>query len=101
MRRCAISIWKKCNIRHGMKLQGVRIKGNQSKKFISRKLSYTYPVYVIGKENTESFFHARLTRMRQLVIFGEISNNVDTTGTGSMRVAASRIPISYSCPASF
>jgi hypothetical protein len=47
------------------------------------------------------FFHARLTRMRQLVTFGELSNNVDTTGTSSMRVVASRGEISYGCPASF
>jgi hypothetical protein len=29
------------------------------------------------------FFHARLTRMRKLVTFGELNNDVDTTGTGS------------------
>jgi hypothetical protein len=30
------------------------------------------------------FFHARLTGTRQLVTFGELSNNVDSTGTGSI-----------------
>jgi hypothetical protein len=40
------------------------------------------------------FFHVRLTRMRQLVTFGELSNDVDITGTGSMRVVAIRVAIS-------
>jgi hypothetical protein len=39
--------------------------------------------------------------MRQLVTFGELSNNVDTTGTSSMRVVASGVAISDGCPASF
>lgn len=49
----------------------------------------------------EVFFHAWLTRMRQQLTFCELSNDVDTTGTGSMRVVASRVTISYGCPASF
>jgi hypothetical protein len=44
-----------------------------------------YPVYVIRKENSESFFYAWLTRMCRLVPFGKLSNDVDTTGPGSMR----------------
>jgi hypothetical protein len=65
-------------------------------------LSYTYPVYVIGKENSQKFFFMPgLMRMRQLVIFSELSNNVDTTGTGSVRVVASTVAISFGCPASF
>jgi hypothetical protein len=33
------------------------MKGIQNKKFIPQKLiAYTYPVYVIGKENSESLF---------------------------------------------
>jgi hypothetical protein len=47
------------------------------------------------------FFHARLTHMRQLVTFGELSNDVDTTGTGSMHVVANRVPISYGRPELF
>jgi hypothetical protein len=39
------------------------------------------------------FFHAQLTRMHQLVTFGKLSNNVNTTGTGSMHVVASRVAI--------
>jgi hypothetical protein len=39
--------------------------------------------------------------MRQLVTFGELSKDVDTAGTGSMRVVASRVAISYDSPASF
>jgi hypothetical protein len=35
------------------------------------------------------FFLAWLMSMRQLVTFGEFSNDVDTTGTSSMRVVAS------------
>jgi hypothetical protein len=42
-----------------------------------------------------------LTLMRQLVTFGEVSNDVDTTGAGSMRVVASRVAVSYGYPASF
>jgi hypothetical protein len=61
----------------------------------------TYPVYVIGKETLKVIFHARLTRMRQLVTFGELSNDVNTTGTGSVHVVASRVAICYSCPVSF
>jgi hypothetical protein len=41
-----------------------------------------YLVYVIRMENSESFFRARFTRMRQLLTFGELSNDVDITGTG-------------------
>jgi hypothetical protein len=60
-------------------------------------LSYTYSVYVIGKESSENFiFHARLRLMRQLMTFGELSKDVGTAGTVSSRVA-----ISYGCPASF
>jgi hypothetical protein len=46
---------------------------------------------VIGKENVERFLHAPLMHMHQLVTFGELSNDVDTTRTGSMRVVASRV----------
>jgi hypothetical protein len=60
-----------------------------------------YPVYVIGQENSESFSHARLTRMHQLVTCGELSNDVDTTGTGSLCVVAGTLAVSYGCPASF
>jgi hypothetical protein len=49
----------------------------------------------------KAFLIAQLTRMLPLVIFDELSNNVDTTGTGSMRVLASRYAITYGCPASF
>jgi hypothetical protein len=34
---------------------------------------------------------AWLTRMRQQVTFGDLSNDVDTTGTGPMHVVASRL----------
>jgi hypothetical protein len=47
------------------------------------------------------FFHAQLMHMRQLVTFGELSNDVDTAGTGSMRVVAGRVATSYGCPALF
>jgi hypothetical protein len=77
------------------------MKGIQNKKCMSQKLSYTYPVYVFRKKHSESFFHALLTHMRQLVTFGELSNDVDTTGTGSTHVVASRVPIPYGCPALF
>jgi hypothetical protein len=58
--------------------------------------------FTSSKKNSESFrFHARLTRIRKLVTFGELSNDVDTTGKSSMRVVDSRVAISYGCPASF
>jgi hypothetical protein len=61
-----------------------------------------YLVNVIGKENSEGFFcHARLTGLHQLVTFSELSNDVDTTGTGSVRVLASKVSISYGYPAFF
>jgi hypothetical protein len=40
------------------------------------------------------FFRVLLTLVRQLVTFGELSNDVDTTETGSMCVVASRVAIS-------
>jgi hypothetical protein len=40
-------------------------------------------------------------RMHLLVTFGELSNDVNTTGTGSICVVGSRVAISYGCPASF
>jgi hypothetical protein len=60
-----------------------------------------YPVYVIRKENSESFFHAWLRHMRWLVTLSEFSNDVDITGTCSMSAVASRFSISYSYPAPF
>jgi hypothetical protein len=81
-------------------MQGVPMKGTQN-KFISQKLSYTYPVYVIRKENSLEFlFMPSSTRMRQLVTFGELSN-VDTTGTGSVCAVAGRVAVSYGCSVSF
>jgi hypothetical protein len=48
-----------------------------------------------SERNTlKSFFHAWLMRMRQLVTFGELSNDVDATGTSSMSVVAGRVAIS-------
>jgi hypothetical protein len=65
-------------------------------------LSYRYPVYVIRKENSEKFFPMPgLTHMHQLAAFSELSNDVDTTGTGPMLVVASGDAISHGCPASF
>jgi hypothetical protein len=57
--------------------------GIQNKKFISRKL------IVIGL-HVSGLCHWK----------GKL-NDVDTTGTGSMRVVDSRVAISYSCSASF
>jgi hypothetical protein len=53
------------------------------------------------RKNRKVVSHAQLTRMRQLVTFGKVSNDVDTTGTGSKRVVASKVAISYGRPASF
>jgi hypothetical protein len=80
------------------KKQGVWMKSIQNKNRISQKFSYTYPFYLI---KMEVFCMPQLTRMCQLVTFGELINGVDTTGTGSMCVVASRVPIFYGCTASF
>jgi hypothetical protein len=80
------------------KIQGVRMKGIQNKKkyiYLRKQLSFTYPVYVIGMKTLKVYFHARHTRMCQLVTFGELSSDVDTTGAGSFRVLASRVAGSY------
>jgi hypothetical protein len=55
----------------------------------------------LERETPKVFFHAWLTHMHKLVTFGELSNNVDTTGTGSMRVVARRVAISYGSSALF
>jgi hypothetical protein len=78
------------------------MKGVQNKKKLHLgNLSYRYAVYVITirKENSKSHFSCRLTRMRQLLTFSEFSNNVDTTGTRSIRVVAvqRRFRTQYGC----
>jgi hypothetical protein len=61
-----------------------------------------YLVYGIGKENSESSFPCLAYMHAPAVMtFGELSNDVDNAGTSSMCVVASRVAISYSCPASF
>jgi 5-keto 4-deoxyuronate isomerase len=48
------------------------------------------------RKTLKAFFHAQLMLMCQLVVaFSELSNNVDTIGTGSMCVVDSRIAICY------
>jgi hypothetical protein len=74
------------------------MKGIQNKKFISRKLTF---IHISGlsleRKTPKVFFHAWLVRMQWLVTFGELSNDADTTGTGSMHVVAERTAIFYSC----
>jgi hypothetical protein len=63
-------------------------------KKISETNCQTHTPFMSSKRKTVNFFfHARFTRMRELMTFGELSNNVDTTGTGSMRFAASRFAV--------
>jgi hypothetical protein len=76
------------------------------KKNIYRKLIVIHVSSLCHRKRKhwKFFFHARLTRMSQLVTFGQLSNNgndIDTRGTGSMRAVASRLAISYGCPKSF
>jgi hypothetical protein len=73
------------------------------KNYISETNFHTRIRFMSSERKTLKvfFFHAWLTRMRQLVTFGEPNNDVDTTGTGLMRVVASRVAISYGYPASF
>jgi hypothetical protein len=54
-----------------------------------------------SERKTESFFDARLTCMLQVITFSELSSSVGTAGTGLMLVLASRVAISYGCPALF
>jgi hypothetical protein len=68
------------------------MKGIQNKKCISRKLIIIPVSDLFHRKGTlKVFSQAWLTRMRQLVTFGELNNEVDTTGTGSMHVVASRL----------
>jgi hypothetical protein len=53
------------------------------------------------KKTLEIYFHAHLTRMSQLMTFGELSSYVNSTGTCSMGVEAKRAATSQDCPASF
>jgi hypothetical protein len=77
-------------------LEGVQMKGIQNKKCISQKLFVIHVSSFSPERKT-----AWLMRMRQMVTFGELSNDVDTTGTRLMRVVASRVAISSGCPVSF
>jgi hypothetical protein len=74
-------------------MKGIQIK----RMYISETNCHTRIQFISLERKT----HAQLTSMRQLVIFGKLNNDVDTTGTGSMRVVASTAAISYGCPASF
>jgi hypothetical protein len=78
------------------------MKGIQNKKFISRK---PIAIHISGlsleRKTLKVFIHAQLTRMHQLVTFGELSNDADTTGIGSMHAVASRVATSYRCQVSF
>jgi hypothetical protein len=78
------------------------MKGIQNEKCISRKLIVVHVSGLFHRKGKvcKFFFHAGLL-MRQLVTFGELSNDIDTKGTGSMRTVAGRVAIPYSCPASF
>jgi hypothetical protein len=53
------------------------------------------------RQTLKAFLRAQLTLLCQLVTFGELNKHVHTTGTGSLHVVASRVAISYGCPASF
>jgi hypothetical protein len=61
-----------------------------NKSYISETNFYTRVRFISSDRNT----------MRQLVTFGGLSNDVETTGAGSMRVVASRVAVPYGCPAS-
>jgi hypothetical protein len=71
------------------------------KTYISETNYHTLIPFTSSQRSLGKFFHARLTHMLQLVTFGELNNNVDTTRTSSMRVVASRLAIPCGCPASF
>jgi hypothetical protein len=86
-------------------IQGVQMKGIQNKKnYISETNCHTCIQFMLLERKTLKvffFFHAWLMHVRQLVTFSSLSNDVDTTRTGSMHVVASRVAISYGCLASF
>jgi hypothetical protein len=77
------------------------MKGIQNKNFISRKSIVIHVSGLSSERKTLKVVYDLLTRMRYLVTFSELSNDIDITGTGSMRAVASRVAISYGCPASF
>jgi hypothetical protein len=77
------------------------MKGIQNKKCISETVIHVSGLCHRKGKLWKYFFHARLMCMHHLVTFGELSNDVDTTGTGSMHVVASRVAISYGSIASF
>jgi hypothetical protein len=66
-----------------MYVPGVRTKGIQNKKCISRKVSYTYPIYVIGKENPVSFFfpHSAYAHAPPY-LWHHVRNHLDRVMTG-------------------
>jgi hypothetical protein len=62
----------------------VLMKGIQNKKkIISWKLIVIHVSGLSSERKTlKVLFHAQLTRMRQVVTFRDLSNDVDTSGTG-------------------
>jgi hypothetical protein len=77
------------------------MKDIQNKKLVSRNCHRLSSLCHRKGKLEVFFFHVELTRMCQLMTFGELGNIADTTGTGSVRVVASRVEICYGCPASF
>jgi hypothetical protein len=79
------------------------MKGNQSKKIFILGTNCCTRIWLmpLERKTLKVVFHSWLTRVRQLVTFGELSNDVDTTTNRFMCVVASRVAFSYGCPALF
>jgi hypothetical protein len=63
--------------------------------YISETICHSSIRFISSERKLLKDFYARLTRVRQLVTFGELNNDVDISGRGSMRVVASRVVIPY------
>jgi hypothetical protein len=72
------------------------------KRYTSEINFYTRIRFVSSETKTlKVSFLSAITRIFKLMTFGDLSNNVDSTGTGSMRVVASKVAITYGSPVSF
>jgi hypothetical protein len=78
------------------------MKGIQNKTFISQELIAIHVSRLCHRKGKlKGFSYSQLTCMHHVVSFGELSNNANTTETGSMCVVARTVAISYDYPALF
>jgi hypothetical protein len=96
--RCAhLSSAQPHNMQTTIYIQDVRMEGIQNSKCVTHVSGLCHRKGKLWK----FFFRARLTHMLPPVTIDELSNDLDTTGTSSMRVVPSGVAISYGGPASY